>query len=667
MKVVKIMKRLFILFTCLFLSIHIYCQENNCLSITKSKQQDQLEIAINKINQGINSKFVESQKLYFSEATDILRSLNDKEEYPIVDYYLAITYIYKPDNNFTLAEQYLKKVIDACPDEIPEAYFHLGKLAYTTNQKCDAINYFKKFLTYQGDFDTLFAEAKMLMKWSEEICKLINNPVPFNPKLVKGISSQLDDYLVSLSPDNEIAYYTRKTKDYQISGYKSEPAFQEKFYYSYRIADNVFDNGNEMPYPFNRNENEGGATITGNNKELIYTVCKMVTSPRQYYNCDLYSTKNIKGYWTDIVPLERVNRPDTWESMPSITADGKELYFVSNRPGGIGGYDIYKSFKDENGEWSEPINIGKPINTAGDEKSPFIHTDTRTLYFSSNGRPGMGGYDIYYVKLDDNNEKSEVKNIGYPINTENDEVGFIVSIDGKYGYFSSNNIKNESLGGMDFYYFSLYNEAKPEEVLLVKGNLKSEDSTKPIKATVQIKSLESKRVDYIPVDEDGDYVVSLVKNEDYLLTIKGEDIVYQSTYISAKDSVEAPVIELEMEVQPIEVGIHYRLHNIYFGFNSADILQSSQKVLDEFIVFLNDHPTMTISIEGHTDNVGSDEFNLILSENRAKAVYNYLVNNGIDANRLQYKGFGESAPIATNETEEGRAMNRRTEFVILHY
>lgn len=660
------MKRLFILFTCLFLSIHIYCQENNCLSITKSKQQEQLEIAINKINHGINSKFVESQKLYFSEATDILRSLNDKEEYPIVNYYLALTYIYKPDNNFTLAEQYLKKVIDACPDDIPEAYFHLGKLAYTTNQKCDAINYFKKFLTYQGDFDTLFAEAKMLMKWSEEICKLINNPVPFNPKLVKGISSQLDDYLVSLSPDNEIAYYTRKTKDYQISGYKSEPAFQEKFYFSYRISDNVFDNGKEMPYPFNRNENEGGATITGNNKELIYTVCKMVTSPRQYYNCDLYSSKNIKGYWTDIVPLERVNRPDTWESMPSVTADGKELYFVSNRSGGVGGYDIYKSIKDENGEWSEPINIGKPINTSGDEKSPFIHTDTRTLYFSSNGRPGIGGYDIYYVKLNDNNEKTDVKNIGYPINTENDEVGFIVSIDGKYGYFSSNNIKNESLGGMDFYYFSLYNEAKPEEVILVKGNLKSEDTTKPIKATVQIKSLESKRVTFIPVDEDGDYVASLLKNEDYLLTIKGEDIVYQSTYVAAKDSITAPVIKLEMEVQPIEVGMHYRLHNIYFAFNSADILSSSQKVLDEFIVFLNDHPTMTISIEGHTDNVGSDEFNLILSENRAKAVYNYLVNNGIDANRLQYKGFGKTTPIATNETEEGRAMNRRTEFVILN-
>lgn len=660
------MKRLLILFTCLFFSIHIYCQENNCLSITKSKQQEQLQIAIDKINHGINSKFIESQKLYFSEATDILRSLNDKEEYPIVNYYLALTYIYKPDNNFILAEQYLKKVIDACPDDIPEAYFHLGKLAYTTNQKCDAINYFKKFLTYQGDFDTLFTEAKMLMKWSEEICELINNPVPFNPKLVKGISSQLDDYLVSLSPDNEIAYYTRKTKDYQISGYKSEPAFQEKFYYSYRIADNVFDNGKEMPYPFNRNENEGGATITGNNKELIYTVCKMVTSPRQYYNCDLYSSKNIKGYWTDIVPLERVNRPDTWESMPSVTADGRELYFVSNRPGGVGGYDIYKSFKDENGEWSEPINIGKPINTAGDEKSPFIHTDTRTLYFSSNGRPGMGGYDIYYVKLSDNNEKSEVKNIGYPINTENDEVGFIVSIDGKYGYFSSNNMKNESLGGMDFYYFSLYNEAKPEEVILVKGNLKSEDTTKPIKATVQIKSMESKRVTFIPVDEDGDYVASLVKNEDYLLTIKGEDIVYQSTYVAAKDSITAPVIKLEMEVQPIEVGMHYRIHNIYFAFNSSDILASSQKVLDEFIVFLNDHPTLQIGIEGHTDNVGSDEFNLILSENRAKAVYNYLVNNGIDANRLQYKGFGETTPIATNETEDGRAMNRRTEFVILN-
>jgi len=355
--------------------------------------------------------------------------------------------------------------------------------------------------------------------------------------------------------------------------------------------------------------------------------------------------------------------------MPSITADGQELYFVSNRPGGIGGYDIYKSIRDQNGEWSEPINLGRPINTPGDEKSPFIHTDTRTLYFSSNGHPGIGGYDIFYVKLNDNDDKSylKVKNIGFPINTENDEVGFVVSLDGRYGYFASNNIKNQSIGGMDFYYFDLHPDAKPEEVLLVKGNLKSQDTTQSVKATIQIKSMESKKVSFIPVDDEGDYAATLLKNEDYLLTIKGEDIVYQSTYISARDSLEASIIELEMEVQPIELGMHYRLHNIYFAFNSADILPSSQKVLDEFIIFLNDHPTMKISIEGHTDYIGSDDFNLILSEKRARAVYDYLVINGINKNRLEYKGFGKQRPIATNDTEEGRAMNRRTEFVILSY
>jgi outer membrane protein OmpA-like peptidoglycan-associated protein len=179
--------------------------------------------------------------------------------------------------------------------------------------------------------------------------------------------------------------------------------------------------------------------------------------------------------------------------------------------------------------------------------------------------------------------------------------------------------------------------------------------------------MESKKVSFIPVDDEGDYAATLLKNEDYLLTIKGEDIVYQSTYISARDSLEASIIELEMEVQPIELGMHYRLHNIYFAFNSADILPSSQKVLDEFIIFLNDHPTMKISIEGHTDYIGSDDFNLILSEKRARAVYDYLVINGINKNRLECKGFGKQRPIATNDTEEGRAMNRRTEFVILSY
>jgi len=663
------MKKIYIFFASLISILSISAQDYNCTSIPKSKHQQKLDLAISKIYQGMQSKFIESQKIYFSEATEILKSINENHEYPIVNYYLGLTYIYKPDNNFYLAEQYLKKAIDACPDDIPEAYFHLGKLAYTNNDKCEAINYFKRFLSYEGDFDTLLDEARLLLKWSIEICDIISNPVPFEPKLVKGISSPLDDYLVSLSPDNEIAYYTRKTKEYQLSGYKSEPAFQERFYYSYRIGKNEFDNGKLMPYPFNRNENEGGATITGNNKELIYTVCIMVNSPRQYYNCDLYSSRYVKGYWTDIIPLDRVNRPDTWESMPSITADGQELYFVSNRPGGIGGYDIYKSIRVQNGEWSEPINLGRPINTPGDEKSPFIHTDTRTLYFSSNGHPGIGGYDIFYVKLNDNDDKSylKVKNIGFPINTENDEVGFVVSLDGRYGYFASNNIKNQSIGGMDFYYFDLHPDAKPEEVLLVKGNLKSQDTTQSVKATIQIKSMESKKVSFIPVDDEGDYAATLLKNEDYLLTIKGEDIVYQSTYISARDSLEASIIELEMEVQPIELGMHYRLHNIYFAFNSADILPSSQKVLDEFIIFLNDHPTMKISIEGHTDYIGSDDFNLILSEKRARAVYDYLVINGINKNRLEYKGFGKQRPIATNDTEEGRAMNRRTEFVILSY
>jgi tetratricopeptide (TPR) repeat protein len=158
------MKKIYIFFASLISILSISAQDYNCTSIPKSKHQQKLDLAISKIYQGMQSKFIESQKIYFSEATEILKSINENHEYPIVNYYLGLTYIYKPDNNFYLAEQYLKKAIDACPDDIPEAYFHLGKLAYTNNDKCEAINYFKRFLSYEGDFDTLLDEARLLLK-----------------------------------------------------------------------------------------------------------------------------------------------------------------------------------------------------------------------------------------------------------------------------------------------------------------------------------------------------------------------------------------------------------------------------------------------------------------------------------------------------------------------
>ena len=204
---------------------------------------------------------------------------------------------------------------------------------------------------------------------------------------------------------------------------------------------------------------------------MIYTICLRKNSPNQYINCDLYYTKFEHGDWGDIVPIDAVNTKDYWESQPSISSDGKTLYFISDRPGGMGGYDIYTSTRDEYGKWSAPKNMGKNINSKGNEKSPFIHTDSQTLYFSSDGRPGMGGYDIYYARMDGNGNWQNPTNIGYPINSKYDDVGFFVSTDGKYGYFGSNNM-SEGLGGWDFIHLS-YEETRPEKYYLLKVRLKT--------------------------------------------------------------------------------------------------------------------------------------------------------------------------------------------------
>ncbi|MBM3434925.1 MAG: OmpA family protein, partial [Bacteroidetes bacterium] len=339
-------------------------------------------------------------------------------------------------------------------------------------------------------------------------------------------------------------------------------------------------------------------------------------------------------------------------------------YFVSERAGGLGGYDIYRTHKSEKGEWDYPVNLGSKINTAGNEKAPFIHTDSQTLYFSSDGLMGLGGYDIFYSRLRDDKTWSEPVNIGYPINSFDDDVGFFVSTDGHYGYFASN--KFEGFGGWDLYSFDLYGAERPEKVLIVKGRI-SNLKTKDFKETrVEVKNVETKKITEFEVDTvTGEYFGAVLLRNDYIMTVKKKGYVQETKYISKIDPRNTKPLTIQTEMKPIEVGKSYRLNDVYFDFNSVELKAESNVVIEEFYRFLSDNPTMRVSIEGHTDNIGSDKDNLELSQQRAKAVYERLIISGINENRIGYKGFGESRPIDTNDTEEGRAKNRRTVFVII--
>ena len=358
---------------------------------------------------------------------------------------------------------------------------------------------------------------------------------------------------------------------------------------------------------------------------------------------------------------DHVNDKKQWDSQPSLAPDGKTLYFASYRDSVYGTSDIFVTTKN-NGSFSRATPL--PINTNGNEKSPFIHPDSRTLYFSSDSLPGMGGFDIYMVKKEGNKWGKPV-NLGYPINTEADEVGFFVSTDGKYGYFATN--KLSGAGGYDIYSFELPTDKRPEKVLFVKGQVKGVNDEIPLAAKIELRNLSTSEI--MDVDYDsltGDYASVVMFDADYIMTVKKEGYAYTSEYFSKEDTSLKTVVNRELDVQKMAVGQAYKLNNILFASASAELNTPSKNIISDFASFLRENPKMIVAIHGHTDSAGDADANMKLSQNRAKSVYNFLIESGIGASRLSYKGFGQTKPVAGNESEENRAQNRRTEFVIIN-
>jgi len=656
----------------LFLPLTVNSQDN-CTQPQSKKLQKTYSEALDFIQKGM-APGSKTPEFFLNQAFPLIREVEKGEpDFAGAQYYLGILYTFRVEKrNLNAAKKYYLKSVDICPDEYFEAWFHLAKISFGEDNYDLTVHYLEKYLKYNDRItdDVLLVEAKLLKKEAEKLKEIYGDAVPFTPVVVQGISSKYDDYLVIITPDHELAFYTRQQPvSNMTTAFQSEMKYTEKFFMSQRLANGDFDNGREMSYPFNRRDNEGGATLTIDNRELFYTVCEWTQCEDKggrYYNCDIYYTTYEFGSWSDIQPIQgNVNQTCTWESQPSISSDGNTLYFISDREGGYGSYDIYTSNRQPDGTWSTPENLGKTINSPGRDASPFIHTDSQTLYFSSDGRTGMGGYDIYFSKKKEDGTWTEPKNIGYPINTQYDEIGFIVSTDGRYGYFSSDRI-GLGPGGKDFYSFELYPEARPEKVLFIKGEIIDQETNTPIEAKVEIKNMESKVVHQVKVNsETGKYVAVLPFKNDYVLTVKKEDYVYETMYIAMEDSVFETPATVDMEIQKVEVGKSYKLNDIYYEYDSDRLTAQSKQVIEEFVVFLKENTNIKVSINGHTDNVGGAEYNRQLSERRAKSVYDHLISLGISSSRLSYEGLGFARPIASNETEAGRALNRRTEFVIV--
>lgn len=652
--------------------------------------QDQCEPTENKKAQKLLEQSTNTKKYKPSERYKFIQQAIDEDTDCVECYFalgeLAFKRAQMGEGSYRTAIEYFNDLIARCKFYHSDAYYYLGVSYYAGQDFENALKYFTVFIEFPDepekmskDFNKKYDDVQEILPEIEFYAEFLNNPVPFNPEIVQGVSSQWDEYLPMLSPDNLILFYTRKLEKKSKGDLYSREV--EEFTQSVRESPRgKFDGGTPLPAPFNVGDNYGGVTLSLDNREMIITVCR--PGKMGYNNCDLYSAKFEMRYnertgkeelmWGELENLgPNVNTEDGWEAQPSLAADGQTLYFATARENstpdaeGNPSIDIYYSKRGPDGTWGVAKSIGEPINTGGHEKSPFMHTDSKTLYFSSNSRPGAGGYDIYYTRQLDDNSWTKPKNIGIPINTADDEHGLIVSTDGKLAYYASKGIKGAR--GLDIVAFEVPEKARPEKILLVKGEMRDEAGELVTDAKVELHYAESKRVDKVPVNEvSGEYVaVVYVEHEDVVMTIEKEGHAFEA-HVYTKEIAEEShgVAEQKSEVKEIKVGAPYTIHDIFYATNSAEIDEKSILILNQFAGYLNRNPSMKVEIAGHTDNRGDEEMNMLLSQERAFEVKKLLEGQGVSGQRLTYKGYGPTKPVADNATPEGRAQNRRTEFII---
>ena len=596
-------------------------------------------------------KLIEKRSYY--DAIDALQNTNQAA----VFFELKAEILWRSGDFFNAETQALK-AIELCPDNFPKAYYFLGEIAYKRKDYVNADIYLKKAINLQIG-DPYYSDAIMLYENAKILAQIINNPVKFNPQIVKGISTQDDEYLPIISPDQELSFFTRRSDKMSLQDITTTTI--EEFVFSKKINGD-FEVGQALTYPFNLESNEGGASITIDNKILYYTKC--IRDNKGYNNCDIYYVNRQNGAWSNVQEFPKnISKIDSWESQPTVSSDGKKIIFSSDRSGGYGKMDLYEISK-VNDTWTSAKNLGSTINSNENEKSPYLHTDGKTLFFASTNFPSLGGFDIFYSRKDSLGNWQKPINIGYPINTVADEISLFVSTDGNQAYFASNNLNG--IGGWDIYSFGLYEGAKPDRVLFLKGDLLDENKQIIEDVDLEIKNLTTQEITTIKVDA-GTYVSSLTlaKDDDVLITIKKEGFAFNSTYISNEDTSFNSPSALNFEMQSLEQGKSFSIENIYFDNNSYELKRATNEILIEFAKYLEVNNTLIIEINGFTDNVGNQADNQLLSENRAKAVRDLILLQGISEKRVFYNGFGESSPITSNDTEKGRGQNRRTEFKII--
>lgn len=408
--------------------------------------------------------------------------------------------------------------------------------------------------------------------------------------------------------------------------------------------------------------NEGACTISADGKTMIYTSCDGRDS---FGSCDLYISRKSNGNWSRPKNLGKPINTHYWESQPSLSADGSTLYFSSNRVGGQGGRDLWVS-NYEQGRWQNPINLGQKVNSFKDETTPFIHSNSETLYYSSNGYVGMGGFDLFQSNLQDSLWSDPI-NLGYPINTFRDEVALLIAGDGKTAYYAQESQKNNEILDSDIVSFTLPQDLRVAQASYILGKVIDGKTNQPLKANIEVIDVNTNKLLFNSHSDPltGEYLMVLPINNELAGYVKKKGYIYSDFHFSSSQNSILEPDTILVELSKVSVGEKLVLKNIYFETDSYTIDDRSESELASMLELLNENPLIKIEIGGHTDNVGIKAYNQKLSEKRAQTIYNELIERGVESSRLTFKGYADEMPIYPNTNDFNRQSNRRIEFRVI--
>lgn len=617
-------------------------------------------------------KYFEESKQYFSQRKDddaekkIVAAL--KEDPKFVEALSAYGDFLMAKKRSKEAIVNYKKAIEAMPKFMTDNNFFLGKAYLSISEYDSAKMAFQNFTKFERINPNLKEEAEKQIKICEFASTLIKNPKVFKPVNVgPGINTTHDEYFPAITGDGKQFLFTRALPREGLPG-----VFNEDFYLSEKV-NNVWQTAKAMSN-INSNGNEGAPTLSADGNIMLFASCAddygdYGTPDRKGAgSCDIFYSQKINGKWTKPRNAGNAINSMNWETQPSFSSDGKTLYFIKGirGRGANKNIDIYMSVIGDDGRFQPAVKLNSNVNSSGNEESVFIHPDNMTLYFASDGHPGLGGSDIFMSKRQPNGDWGPAINLGYPINTAADDNSFIVDPSGTLAYFASE--RDGGYGGLDIYQFELPADVRPEKITYAKGKIYNAKTKEPLEASFELFDLEtSKNITTSYSGSNGEFFVTLTANKNYLVNVNKSGFLFYSDNFSLKDkeaNFEKPYL-IDIPLQPIDTGSTVELKNVFFDVNKWDLKPESKAELDKLVLFLTQNPTLKIELGGHTDNSGDKKFNITLSNNRAKAVYDYLITTGkIAATRLSYRGYGDTKPKVPNDSPENKAKNRRTEFKV---